>query len=194
MRARSASAPSVRSRANQRALSIDSASRLDRLSIRSRCSRAVRVGHDVFERDQARRARPGRAAPCRGRCGRAPRTRLRRARVHEPVFDDHRVRARERALERLREVVVAHVRREPHAFGELDRPHRLRVVADEHDERAEPERANAAACARRVDDLAQVERRRAASARGRAATRAARWRWPSRRPGRSRRPGGSRCR
>ena len=30
-----------------------SASRLDRLSMRSRCSRAVHVGHDVFERDQA---------------------------------------------------------------------------------------------------------------------------------------------
>ena len=36
------------------------------------------------------------------------------------------------------QVVVGQVRREPDAFGELDGPHRLRVVAHEHHERAEP--------------------------------------------------------
>ncbi len=65
----------------------------------------------------------------------------------------------ERALEGLREVVVAHERREPHAFRELDRPHRLRVVADEDDQRAEPEQRTQPG-AHGVDDLAQVERRR----------------------------------
>ena len=66
----------------------------------------------------------------------------------------------ERALEGLREVVVAHERREPHAFRELDRPHRLRVVADEDDQRAEPEQRTQPVRAMESTTSREVERRR----------------------------------
>ena len=125
MRARSASAPRVRSRANQRALSIDSASRLERLSMRSRCSGPYTLGHDVFERDQPdeRAPRPERGVEAAAGQRREPAF----VGVDEPVVDQDRVRARERTLQRLRQIVVVQVRGQPHAFGELDRPHRLRA-------------------------------------------------------------------
>ena len=178
MRARSASAPSVRSRPNQRALSIESASRLDRLSMRSRSLEAV----DARARRLRARSRPTSAPrarsavymPLRARAANPPSsgcTRRSSIRIGCGLV--------ERALQRLREVVVAEVRGEPHALGELDGPHRLRVVAHEHDERGEADHG-AQPVADRVDDLAAGRTTPAASARARGARRAARWRWPSR--------------
>ena len=78
--------------------------------------------------------------------------------VHEPVGDQDRVHARERALQRLGKLAVDETRRQPHAFGELDGPDRFRVVVNEHDERAEAHQRTQP-LAHRVDDLGQVERR-----------------------------------
>ena len=90
MRARSASAPSVRRRPNQRALSIESASRLDRLSMQVPLLAPVHVGHDVFERDQPDERAPG----AQRRVQTAARQRREAALVgmHEPVVDEDRMR------------------------------------------------------------------------------------------------------
>ena len=90
MRARSASAPSVRSRPNQRALSIESASRLDRLSIRSRCSRPYTSGttsSSAISPTSAPRARERRVEAAAGQ-RREPAL----VGMDEPVVDEHRVR------------------------------------------------------------------------------------------------------
>ncbi len=117
----------------------------------------VRVRRDVLEGDQTHERAPG---PQRHvHAAAAERGEPVFVGVHEAVGDQYRVHARQRALERLRELAVDEARAEAHAFGELDGPRRFRVVANEHDQRAEAHEGTQA-LAHRVDHLGQVERRR----------------------------------
>ena len=182
MRARSASAPSVRRRAEPAGV-VDGEGEqareaLDEVALLAARTRSGATSSSAIKPDDRVARAERRVHAAAGQRGESAFVGM-----DEPVVDEDRVRARERALQRLRQIVIAHVRGEPDAFGELDGPHRLRFVAHEHDQRAETD-DGAQPLAHRVDDLAQVERRRQRLRQARAAKRGARWRSPSRRPGR----------
>ena len=157
MRPRSASAPRVCSRPNQRALSSESASTLDKDSEQLALLVAVGVGRDVFDRDHADERAPG--AQRGVEAAAAERREAVFAGLADPVGDHDRSRRRHRAADRLRQVPLGEAGRNAHALGELGPPAGARVVGHEHDERGVGEEG-AHPLANRLDDLAEVERRR----------------------------------
>ena len=184
MRPRSASAPRVCRRPNQRALSRESASTLESEFEQVALVGPVRVGRNVFDRDQPDERAPG---PQRGvQAAAAQRREAAVVGIAEPVPDDDRVRRGHRPVERLR----AGRRRRAglataDAFGEL-RPANRRRRRRARGRRARCTGTAPAPVGGWTPPPRRGRTRPAASGPARAAKRGDRWRSPSAWPGRSR--------